>query len=70
MGIALILWAEGAGSEVIRPVVAPVLGGPLVAVEVNDLFLPVLFYRVRRWRQARGRGIIPPANGLVAEGEA
>jgi Cu(I)/Ag(I) efflux system membrane protein CusA/SilA len=29
---------------------APVLGGILVADEIIDLFLPVLFYWVRRWR--------------------
>ena len=32
---------------------APVLGGILVADEVIDLFLPVLFYWVRRWRWER-----------------
>jgi hypothetical protein len=32
---------------------APVLGGILVADEVIDLFLPVLFYWVRRWRWTR-----------------
>jgi Cu(I)/Ag(I) efflux system membrane protein CusA/SilA len=32
--------------------VLPVLGGLLIADEVIDLFLPVLFYweRLRRWR--------------------
>ena len=34
---------------------APVLGGILVADEVIDLFLPVLFYWVRRWRWERMR---------------
>ncbi len=29
---------------------APVLGGILVADEVIDLLLPVLFYAVRSWR--------------------
>ena len=35
---------------VFRPMVLPVLGGLLIADEVIDLFLPVLFYRVRLWR--------------------
>jgi Cu(I)/Ag(I) efflux system membrane protein CusA/SilA len=51
LGLAPLLWASGVGAEVIRPMVAPVLGGLLIADEVIDLFLPVLFYRVRRWRQ-------------------
>ena len=53
MGLAPLLWASGVGSEIIRPMAAPVLGGILVADEVIDLFLPVLFYWVRRWRWKR-----------------
>jgi Cu(I)/Ag(I) efflux system membrane protein CusA/SilA len=53
LGLAPLLWATGPGSEVLRPMVIPVLGGLLVADEVIDLFLPVLFHgvRVRRWRK-------------------
>ena len=50
LGLAPMLWATGTGSEVIRPMAAPVLGGILVADEVIDLLLPVLFYWVRKWR--------------------
>jgi copper/silver efflux system protein len=53
LGLAPMLWASGVGSEIIRPMAAPVLGGILVADEVIDLFLPVLFYWVRRWRWQR-----------------
>jgi Cu(I)/Ag(I) efflux system membrane protein CusA/SilA len=56
LGLAPMLWATGVGSEVIRPMAAPVLGGLLIADEVIDLFLPVLFYRVRLWRMRRGAG--------------
>jgi len=55
-GLAPLLWATGPGSEVLRPMVLPVLGGLLVADEVIDLFLPVLFYRVRLRRLRRARG--------------
>ena len=57
LGLAPMLWANGVGAEVIRPMTAPVLGGILVADEVIDLFLPVLFYRVRkyRWERLQGR---------------
>jgi copper/silver efflux system protein len=39
---------------VIRPMAAPVLGGILMADEVIDVFLPVLFYwwEKKRWRKA------------------
>jgi Cu(I)/Ag(I) efflux system membrane protein CusA/SilA len=53
LGLAPMLWASGVASEIIRPMAAPVLGGILVADEVIDLFLPVLFYWVRRWRWKR-----------------
>ena len=55
IGLAPMLWATGPGAEVIRPMAAPVLGRILVADEVIDLFLPVLFYWVRRhrWRRLR-----------------
>jgi Cu(I)/Ag(I) efflux system membrane protein CusA/SilA len=53
IGLAPMLWATGVASEIIRPMAAPVLGGILVADEVIDLFLPVLFYWVRRRRWER-----------------
>ncbi len=53
LGLAPMLWASGVASEIIRPMAAPVLGGILVADEVIDLFLPVLFYWVRRRRWKR-----------------
>lgn len=53
LGLAPMLWAAGIGAEVIRPMAAPVLGGILVADEVIDLLLPVLFFWVRRHRWER-----------------
>ncbi len=55
LGLAPMLWATGVGAEVIRPMAAPVLGGLLVADEVIDLLLPVLFFWVRRnrWKRLR-----------------
>jgi Cu(I)/Ag(I) efflux system membrane protein CusA/SilA len=50
IGLAPLLWATGPGADVLRPMVVPVLGGILLADEVIDLFLPVLFYHVRRRR--------------------
>ncbi|HEX5103334.1 MAG TPA: efflux RND transporter permease subunit, partial [Pirellulaceae bacterium] len=53
IGLAPMLWATGTGAEIMQPMAAPVLGGILVADEVIDLLLPVLFYhvRVRRWKR-------------------
>ncbi len=53
LGLAPMLWSTGVGAEVIRPMAAPVLGGILIADEVIDLLIPVLFYHVRRRRWER-----------------
>ena len=57
VSLAPMLWATGTGAEIMQPMAAPVLGGTLVADEVIDLLLPVLFYRVRtyRWRKIHCR---------------
>jgi Cu(I)/Ag(I) efflux system membrane protein CusA/SilA len=53
VGLMPMLWAHGVGAEVIKPMAAPVLGGLLVADEVIDLLIPVVFnwYQTRRWRK-------------------
>ncbi len=58
ISIAPMLWASGVGSEVIRPMAAPVLGGLLIADEVIDVFLPVLYFAVQKrlWRKLHGVG--------------
>ena len=66
LGLAPLLWAEGPGADLIRPMAAPVLGGLLIADEVIDLLLPVLFYRVRLWRLNR---LSAAASGSPADGQ-
>jgi Cu(I)/Ag(I) efflux system membrane protein CusA/SilA len=60
MVLALIpmLWANGVGSEFMKPMAAPILGGILVADEVIDILIPVLFYweRCRRFRKLKAGG--------------
>ncbi len=67
LGLSPMLWSTGVGAEVIRPMAAPVLGGILIADEVIDLLLPVLFYHVRRrrWLRLHRR----TAGDTTAEGE-
>jgi Cu(I)/Ag(I) efflux system membrane protein CusA/SilA len=68
IGLAPMLWASGVASEIIRPMAAPVLGGILVADEVIDLFLPVLFYWVRRRRWERlERGTVVDRSAVEPE---
>ena len=53
LALAPLLWSHGVASEVIRPMAAPVFGGLLIADEVIDLLLPIIFYRIRlkRWQR-------------------
>ncbi len=76
VGLAPMLLAGGVAGEVIRPMAAPVLGGILVADEIIDLFLPIMFYRIRLRRlrhphqlDAAGRRAVPSPSILV-EGAA
>ena len=68
ISIAPMLWATGVGSEVIRPMAAPVLGGLLIADEVIDVFLPVLYFAIqkRRWRKLHRLG---PFDDEISAGE-
>jgi len=70
VGLVPMLWATGVGAEVMRPMAAPVLGGMLVADEVIDLLLPVIFnwYQGRRWLRlhSRAEGGAPP-RAMAAE---
>jgi copper/silver efflux system protein len=59
IAIAPMLWADGVGAEVIRPMAAPVLGGLLIADEVIDVFLPVLYFAAQKWRWRRLHGLGP-----------
>ncbi|WP_240907409.1 efflux RND transporter permease subunit [Paludisphaera rhizosphaerae] len=59
ISIAPMLWASGVGAEVIRPMAAPVLGGLLIADEVIDVFLPVLYFTMKKWQWRRLHGLGP-----------
>jgi|GEM_PF-4220639 len=50
LGLAPLLLASGPGSEILEPMVVPVLGGLLIADEVIDRFLPLFFCRERLHR--------------------
>jgi Cu(I)/Ag(I) efflux system membrane protein CusA/SilA len=69
ISIAPMLWATGVGAEVVRPMAAPVLGGLLIADEVIDVFLPVLYFAVKKWewRKIHRVGLFE-RNGQVTSG--
>jgi Cu(I)/Ag(I) efflux system membrane protein CusA/SilA len=57
IALAPMLWTTGVGHEIISAMAAPVLGGLLIADEVVDIFIPVRFYWVRRYRWLKMHGI-------------
>jgi Cu(I)/Ag(I) efflux system membrane protein CusA/SilA len=58
-GLLPLLWADGAGSEVIRRVAAPMLGGLLTSAFLTLEVLPVLYtmWRHAQLRRAQRRGV-------------
>ena len=65
VGLAPMLLAGGVAGEVIRPMAAPVLGGILVADEIIDMFLPIMFYRIRLRRLRHPRPLDAPGRRAV-----
>jgi len=62
-GLLPLLWAEGAGSEILRRVAAPMIGGLATSAFLTLEVLPVLYtlWRVHQLRQAERLGAAPSA---------
>ena len=52
-GLLPILWGEGAGSEVMKRIAAPMIGGMITAPLLSMLVLPAAYWLMRRRRQAK-----------------
>jgi Cu(I)/Ag(I) efflux system membrane protein CusA/SilA len=53
IGLLPMMWAAGIGSDVMKPIAAPLIGG-LVSSTIMVLFvIPVLFFWVRSWQHRR-----------------
>ncbi|MGD9631056.1 MAG: efflux RND transporter permease subunit [Pyrinomonadaceae bacterium] len=52
-GLLPIMWSTGAGSEVMRPLAAPVFGGMVSSLVHVLIVTPVLFYWIRLWELKR-----------------
>ena len=70
ISIAPMLWATGVGSEIVRPMAAPVLGGLLIADEVIDVFLPVLYFAAKKWQWRRLHGLGPLVDQRILNHES
>jgi Cu(I)/Ag(I) efflux system membrane protein CusA/SilA len=53
IGLLPMMWATGIGSDVMKPIAAPLIGG-LVSSTIMVLFvIPVLFFWVRSWQHRK-----------------
>jgi Cu(I)/Ag(I) efflux system membrane protein CusA/SilA len=71
-GLLPIMWSHSAGSEVMKPLATPVLGGMVSSLVLVLIVTPVLFYwlRVRELRRAEARTALPRRAARPALGPA
>jgi len=61
-GLVPMMWGEGAGSEIMARVAAPMVGGMLTAPLLSMLVIPAVWWMLRR---SRGHGRCAPLGGGV-----
>ena len=54
IGLVPLMWATGTGSDVMRPLATPMVGGLLTSTVLVLLVIPVLFALQKRWELKRG----------------
>ena len=60
IGLTPILWATGTGSDVMRPIAIPMVGGMVTSVVVVLILTPVLF-AMMKIRELRRKGTLEPS---------
>jgi len=53
-GLLPILWSTGTGSEVMRRIAAPMVGGMISSTVLTLAVIPAIYALVKQWRLARG----------------
>ncbi|HEY7373283.1 MAG TPA: efflux RND transporter permease subunit [Polyangia bacterium] len=66
-----LLWAQGAGSEIMKRVAAPMVGGLVTSAFLTLEVIPVLYtiWRARQLAAGRGFGRVTPAAPVAAQDE-
>jgi Cu(I)/Ag(I) efflux system membrane protein CusA/SilA len=54
-GLIPILWSTGVGSDVMKPIAAPIVGGMITSTIHVLIITPVIFYIMKRRALRRGR---------------
>lgn len=52
-GLFPILWATGTGSDIMKPIIIPLIGGTLSSTIYVLLITPVIFEMVKEWELKR-----------------
>jgi Cu(I)/Ag(I) efflux system membrane protein CusA/SilA len=62
-----IMWTSGTGSEVMRRIAAPMVGGMVSSVFLTLIVIPALYALVKEWqlRRAQSRRLAIPAAGGI-----
>jgi copper/silver efflux system protein len=55
LGLVPLLWATGAGSDVMKPIAVPLIGGMVTSTIHVLLVTPIIFFVVKRYQLKRGR---------------
>lgn len=55
VGLTPLLWATGAGSDVMRPIAVPIIGGMVTSTVHVLLVTPIIFFMMKRKALERGR---------------
>lgn len=58
-GLMPIFWATGRGSDVMKPMAIPSVGGMVISVLVTIFIAPCLFCAVEEWKWKRARRLAP-----------
>jgi Cu(I)/Ag(I) efflux system membrane protein CusA/SilA len=69
-GLLPIMWGSGAGSETMRRIAAPMVGGMVSATVLTLVVIPVVFEWVRGWQLEKAAGnasLDRPATGAIDE---
>jgi Cu(I)/Ag(I) efflux system membrane protein CusA/SilA len=53
-GLLPIMWSAGAGSEVMRRIAAPMVGGMISSTILTLIVIPAIYAMVEEWRLRRG----------------
>ncbi len=65
-GLLPIMWSQGAGSEVMRRIAAPMIGGMVSSTLLTLIVIPVIYMLVKQWEEFSNRDIpmMEPSNLL------